>query len=219
MPAELSEGETYTVKATTTNMSTKAGVPVAATLTINIAAVVNSQAILEDTKVYGFAAEETHTFEFPMAVPMGAGNKAGAIYAEVLDPNGNKLADGSLDISIAAIGPPSGKILEITWKRWEEVDTWHSISKPMPEMTDITYRFRVKNTGSVTTSFRAAHYVTDYGAGWRYSNPVDINPSEEGYIDWTLWSGKARPAFNFTWYLFADDIQVDSMMVRVRVVE
>ena len=103
MPAELTEDETYTVKATTTNMSTKAGVPVAAPLTVNIAAVVNSQVILQDSEVYGFAAEETYTFEFSMAVPMGTGGKAGAVVAEVLDPNGNKLADGSLDVVILPV--------------------------------------------------------------------------------------------------------------------
>ena len=106
MPAELTEGSTYLIRATTINMSTKAGVPVAATLTVNIAAVVNSQGIMEDSEVYGFAADETHTFEFSMAVPMGTGGKAGAVVAEVLDPNGNKLADGSLDIVIAAPAPP-----------------------------------------------------------------------------------------------------------------
>ncbi|MBA7560641.1 hypothetical protein ES708_02270 [subsurface metagenome] len=105
MAVELIEGEIYTVKATTTNMSTKAGVPVAATLAVNITAVVDSQTILDNSAVYGFAAGETQTFEFTMAVPMGAGGKAGAVVAEVLDPSGNKLADGSLDIDIAAVGP------------------------------------------------------------------------------------------------------------------
>lgn len=105
MAAELTEGTTYVVKATTTNFSTKAGVPVAAVLTVNIAAVVDSQTILDDSEVYEFAAEETHTFEFTMGVPIGAGGKAGVVVAEVLDPSGNKLAEGSLDISIAPLGP------------------------------------------------------------------------------------------------------------------
>lgn len=104
MAAELTEGSTYVIKATTTNMSTKAGVPVAATLTVNIAAVVDSQTILQGSEVYGFAAEETHAFEFPMAVPMGTGDKAGAVMAEVLDPSGNKLTDGSLDVVIVPVG-------------------------------------------------------------------------------------------------------------------
>lgn len=102
--AELTEGEPYTVLATTKNLSTKAGVPVAATLTIRIAAVVNSQVILDDTEVYSFAAEETHPFGFPMVVPMGAGGKVGAVTAIVYDPNGNKIADGSLNIEVVPIG-------------------------------------------------------------------------------------------------------------------
>ncbi|GAI62284.1 unnamed protein product, partial [marine sediment metagenome] len=85
------------------NMSTKAGVPVAAVLTVNIAAVVDSQTILEDSEVYGFAAGETHTFEFSMTVPVGTGGKAGAVVAEVVDPSGNKLADGSLDVVVAVV--------------------------------------------------------------------------------------------------------------------
>lgn len=105
MPAELTEGEIYTVKATATNMSTKAGVPAAAVLTINIAAVVNSETLLEDSATYEFAAGEIHTFEFPLCVPLGAGGKAGAVAAVVLDPSGNKLADGNLDIVIVAAGP------------------------------------------------------------------------------------------------------------------
>ncbi|GAI14325.1 unnamed protein product, partial [marine sediment metagenome] len=95
---------------TTTNMSTKAGVPVAATLTINIAMRVNSQVIMEDSKVYGFAAGETHTFEFPVTVPMETGGKSGAAVAEVFDPNGYKIANGSLDIVIASIAPALGMI-------------------------------------------------------------------------------------------------------------
>jgi len=100
MADELTEGKTYTVKATTTNMSTRAGVPVAATLNVNIVAVVNSETILEDSEVYEFAAEQTHTFEFLMTVPLGTGGKAGAVVAEVLDPNENKLDDGRLDVVI-----------------------------------------------------------------------------------------------------------------------
>jgi len=104
MAAELTEGETYTVRATITNLSTKAGAPVAAVLTVNIAGVVDSQTILDDSAVYGFAASEVHAFDFTLSVPIGTGGKTGAIVAEVLDPNGNKLADGSLDVIIAPVG-------------------------------------------------------------------------------------------------------------------
>ena len=110
MSVELTEGETYLVKVTTTNMSTKAGAPVAATLTIDVAGAVDSQTILDDSVVYEFAAGETHTFEFPMAVPIGTGGQAGAVVADVFDPNGYKLADGSLAIVIASLAPGLGII-------------------------------------------------------------------------------------------------------------
>ncbi len=210
MVAELTEGETYTVRATITNMSTKAGAPVAAVLTINVAGVVDSQTILDDSAVYGFAAGQTHTFEFPMAVPIGAGGKTGAIVAEVLDPNGNKLADDSLDISIAALGPPSGEILEIEWKRYTGTDVWHPISSPMPEGRTITHRFGIRNTGAMVASFKIGFYLY---SDWHYSEPVDISPGE-GYIEWTFGSGKVE-VITVTFHLFADDIEVDSKTVTV----
>ena len=158
MPAELTEGSTYLIKATTTNMSTKAGVPVAATLTVNIAAEVNSQIIMEDSKVYGFAAEETHTFEFSMAVPMGTGGKAGAVVAEVLDPNGNKLADGSLDVVIQpVIVVPTflaGTILDIKW-RLEGEETWHSWPMVAPANTVTEIKWTVRNDSDGDATFVA----------------------------------------------------------------
>ena len=231
MTVELIEGEIYTVKATTTNMSTKAGVPVAATLAVNITAVVDSQTILDNSAVYGFAAGETQTFEFTMAVPMGAGGKAGAVAADVLDPDGNKLADGSLDISIAAVGPPSGEILEITWKRYYGTDVWHPISAPIPEKTEVYHRWRVKNTGSGAFYFNIGQYKTGYGEGWYYTNhPIQLGPNEEGYVEDVFSSGYAKPPFSFTWYLFGNDVPLtgyqgkeyreycDSMTVTIRVV-
>jgi len=143
MAAELTEGSTYLVKATTTNMSTKAGVPVAAPLTINIAAAVNSQVIMEDSEVYGFAADETHTFEFSMAVPMGTGGKAGAVMAEVLDPNGNKLADGSLDVVIAPVTEPwvspTGHLCEGTS---EEDEDWAYLTLAYDRNPDSCAKYR-----------------------------------------------------------------------------
>ena len=108
--------------------------------------------------------------------------------------------------------PPSGEILEITWKRCTGADVWYSASNPMPEYTDIIHRFKVRNTGDTTTSFKVGYYRTDYGAGWYYSKPIDIKPGEEGYIEWVFWTGEAG-TYTTTWYLFGDDIEVDSMTV------
>lgn len=112
--------------------------------------------------------------------------------------------------------PPSGEILELKWKRYSDTDVWHSASDPMPEYTDIIHRFKVRNTGNATTLFRIGHYVTGYGEGWYYSDPVDINPGEEGYIEWVLWAGEAG-TYTTTWYLFGDDIEVDSMTITTMV--
>ncbi|MBA7560640.1 hypothetical protein ES708_02269 [subsurface metagenome] len=217
MAAQLTEGETYLVKATTTNMSTKAGVPVAATLAVNITAVVDSQTILDNSDAYEFAAGQTHTFEFPMAVPVGAGGKAGMVVAEVLDPDGNRLAYGSLDISVAAVGPPSGEILELKWKEYGVADVWHSISESMPRETSIVHRFKVKNTGNVAALFKVGYYHSNYGAGWRYSSSVAVSPGEEAYIEWTLWAGFPG-TYTTTWHLFGDETDVDSMTVTTRIV-
>jgi len=119
--------------------------------------------------------------------------------------------DNELNIQLTPIAPPSGEILEIIWKRCTGADVWHSASDPMPEYTDIIHRFRVRNTGN-TTSFKVGYYRTDYGAGWYYSDPVNINPGEEGYIEWVFWTGEVG-TYTTTWYLFGDDIEVDSMTV------
>lgn len=123
MPAQLTEGEAYTVKATTKNLSTKAGVPVAASLTIHIAAVVDSQVILEDCVTYGFAAEETHAFDFTLAIPTGTGGKAGAVTAIVYDPNGNEIADGSLDIGVVPVA--IAEFIYVSGVRWTRVGYEH----------------------------------------------------------------------------------------------
>lgn len=108
--------------------------------------------------------------------------------------------------------PPRGELLELTWKRYGGNDVWHSASDPMPEYTDIIHRFKVRNTGDTTTSFKVGYYRTDYGAGWYYSDPVDIKPGEEGYIEWVFWTGEVG-TYTTTWYLFGDDIEVDSMAI------
>ena len=117
----------------------------------------------------------------------------------------------------AISAPPSGEILEVTWKRWKGVDEWHPFSDPMPSYTDIIHRFKIGNTGKAITSFKVGYYRTNYGAGWRYSKPIDIKPGEEGYIEWALGSGRAG-TYTTTWYLFGDGIEVDSITVTTIVV-
>lgn len=180
MTAELTEGSTYLVKATTTNMSTKAGVPVAATLTVNIAAVVNSQIIMEDSEVYGFAADETHTFEFSMAVPMGTGGKAGAVVAEVLDPNGKKLADGSLDV---VIGPPL-MVSEIAIHSRQAdgsliIPTWCCFCRADIEVTNLK-----ETTETVLLTFMMRH-MNGFPYEWTdwYEKSYYI-PQDPGYPDY-----------------------------------
>ena len=156
MTAQLAEGGTYTVKATTTNMSFKAGVPVGATLTVKITAVVNSQTILEDLMVYNFAAGETKTFEFPMTIPAGTDGMLGAVVAEALDPDGNKLADGSLDIEIQAVTA-----------EWAFTNMrCHTESSGIGAWRMAVTQATITNIGNSTVTKTVSQYHREYYMGW-----------------------------------------------------
>lgn len=92
-PVELTEGESYTVRLTVTNLSTKAGAPWEATLNIGIlAGTAYTTLIPFQARNEYFAPGQTRTFDYGMAVPLGSGGESGDIIADVLDPAGIKLA-------------------------------------------------------------------------------------------------------------------------------
>ncbi|GAI62118.1 unnamed protein product [marine sediment metagenome] len=110
--------------------------------------------------------------------------------------------------------PPSGEILESYWRLTAE-EIHHPPSDPIPRETDYYMCFRIRNTGNTAVSFRMAFYIPppEFGAGWRYSSPIELNPGQEGLIEWVFWAGAPPGAYTLTWYLFGDNEQVDSITI------
>jgi len=103
-PAELIEGESYTVRVTVTNRSTKAGMPWEATLEIVVQAATEWTTLIPVTAtMQDFGAGQTRSFDYPMSVPVGTGGETGQIIALVNDPAGVELARAREDITIISI--------------------------------------------------------------------------------------------------------------------
>jgi len=103
-PSILTEGASYTMVVTVTNMSTKAGTPWEATLTIDVSAVVDGSAIMTPSvKAEYFAAGETKAFSYPLSVPLGYGGFSGSALALVKDPTGVTLDSATEPLTIEEI--------------------------------------------------------------------------------------------------------------------
>lgn len=103
-PAEILEGESYTVRLTITNLSTKAGQPWEATFTITVAAIAGGVHLIppQDIVEY-FAGGQTRSFDFPMTVPLGTGGFSGVIDALIMSPIGAFIASASEYFTIVTV--------------------------------------------------------------------------------------------------------------------
>lgn len=101
-PATVIEGKSYSVRLSVTNQSTRAGLPVEATLGVGISAATEWTGLIpiQVSSEY-FAPGETRTFDYTMAVPVGAGGETGQITAWVEDPTGLAIASATEDVVIA----------------------------------------------------------------------------------------------------------------------
>ncbi len=103
-PAILEEGASYTMVVTVTNMSTKAGTPWEATLTIDVSAIVEGSAIMTPSvKAEYFSAGQTRSFSYPLSVPLGYGGFSGSAQALVKDPTGVTLDSATEPLTIEEI--------------------------------------------------------------------------------------------------------------------
>ncbi|GAI24919.1 unnamed protein product [marine sediment metagenome] len=108
----------------------------------------------------------------------------------------------------------AGKIIGSYWRLTTEA-IQHPHSDPIPYQVGYYMCFKIRNTGNIATSFRMAYYIPppEYGAGWRYSKPITLNPGQDGLIEWVLEAGDLKGAYTATWYLFGDDTLVDSITI------
>jgi len=103
-PAEVVEGESYLVRLTVTNQSTKAGIPVDVNLEIVISAATAWTTLIPVTSsMEAFAAGQTRTFDYTMNVPLGSGGESGQIIGLVRDPTGIEITRATESISIEAV--------------------------------------------------------------------------------------------------------------------
>jgi len=106
-PATVVEGESYSVRLTVTNRSTKAGIPVGAPLEIVISAATAWTTLIPVTpSTEAFAAGETRSFDYAMGVPLGSGGEFGQIIGLVRDPTGIEVARAAEDLNIVEVAPP-----------------------------------------------------------------------------------------------------------------
>ena len=102
-PAEVIEGKSYLVKLTVTNLSTRAGLPVEAMLTVGISATTPWEILIpaKESDEY-FGPNETRSFDYNMTIPVGTGGQVGFITAWVDDPTGIAIASATEDVVIEA---------------------------------------------------------------------------------------------------------------------
>jgi hypothetical protein len=106
--------------------------------------------------------------------------------------------------------PPEGKILELHYRiKGKE----YPIDYVVPRGTFYYLVFKVKNTGPAKAKFRAARYIADPFPGFYYSDPVTMVPDQVAYIEWGFGQGAIPGEYPQTWYLFADDVEVDKVDV------
>lgn len=102
-PATVIEGESYTVRLTVTNQSTKAGLPVEVLLGVGILAGTEFITLIpSQVSSEYFAPGETRNFDYTMVVPAGSGGQVGDIVAWVEDPTSRAIAQATEDVVIVA---------------------------------------------------------------------------------------------------------------------
>lgn len=207
---EFAPGEEKTALAPITNLTAKAFDYVAELyMGTNLALMASASFYLD--------AGESKDISLPVIMPSGAGTYP--VYIGVFSGGENiALYRAVEDVVITEVGPPSGELLGITW--YDGVN-WHPITDPMPSGEDITHRFRVRNTGSTVATFKIGVHIYSSYSGWvwyYYPNSigVDVGPGESN-IDAVLWTGGPQ-TISVTFHLFANNIEVDSMTVTVKIV-
>jgi len=114
-PANVYEGQSYTVTVSMTNTSTRGGAPIEAELTLRVSARSAGGVWLIPTTDSSdvFPAGGTLSYTYPMYVPWGTGGTAGVIDAVVGTPAGAILASDSETLNIIAVAIIYGATVDI----------------------------------------------------------------------------------------------------------
>ena len=118
-PANLIEGEDYTLRLTVTNTSTKLGTPWEATLWVRAQVATTQVNIFSYSTQEYFLASQTRSFEYPFSVPEGIVGDTGLAIGQVDDPNQNLLANISQEIAILSAAIDYGAIVVIGVPKYE----------------------------------------------------------------------------------------------------
>ena len=103
-PIVVNEGESYTVRVTITNLTTRAGAPWEATFGIDFAVLGATEVIVPwgRTSEY-FAAEQTRALDYSMDIRFDLGGTLAAIQVNVLDPTGALVARAIEPVTIESV--------------------------------------------------------------------------------------------------------------------
>ena len=102
----VDEGKTYLVRLEVRNRTTKAGVPVEATLSIGISVYLETVPMVlipEQVTPYNFGPNQARNFPFDMTVPAGTSGQSGTIKAWVSGPDGVEIASVLEELIISGI--------------------------------------------------------------------------------------------------------------------
>ncbi len=102
-PASVVEGESYLIRASITNQSFRAEIPVEATFEITVYGDSGLASFfpLTRTNEY-FSPGQSRSFDYSLDVPLGAGGKSGDLWVILKDPLGRTIATATEHISVTA---------------------------------------------------------------------------------------------------------------------
>ena len=113
-PANVSEGQVYTVTVSMTNTSTRGGIPIGVELTLRVAAQADGVWLIPTSDSSdAFGAGETKSYTYAMNVPWGTGGYSGVIDAVVGNPAGGIIASATEPLNIIAVAIIYGATVNI----------------------------------------------------------------------------------------------------------
>lgn len=212
-PADLYEGESYTVQVSVTNRSTKAGQPVAVEFTLSHQStlVVNMTPTSARTDTYG--ANETKTFNYGLNILDGTAGEFGALYFYLDAPTGERIAAEHEDVSILshviAAYITQGQVWDAELNQWKTLDDGVSIpwnqqvvvapgcinQSDIPISVRINVEIKAPN-GSILVSESRATAV--------------MNPMDGVYVDFTPFTSSQEGTYQMSIWLTYDNEQLDS---------